>query len=144
MLKKAHALSFISVMKVLDATAAGDGSHQPSQTPILKWHLKHVHIAESSSPARLWMTYTSLSTAHSHHQRSIATYFGLHVAGINNTMADIASCIFSRNSATATMFNISDADFLQSFLVTSFPPENNSWRIFRLSDKLCLRIFSEL
>jgi hypothetical protein len=37
------------------------------------------------------------------------------IAGAINTMANMASRTFSRNSATAGTFNISDAKFLQSF-----------------------------
>jgi hypothetical protein len=65
------------------------------------------------------------------------------IAGTENRMADMASRTFHRNTATATTFDISDDEFLHMF-ATSFPLQNASWRVFRLSNKLALKVFSEL
>jgi hypothetical protein len=65
------------------------------------------------------------------------------IAGVKNRMADVASRTFSRHSVEPDTFNISDTEFLQ-FFSNSFPLQDGSWQIFRLSNKLSSRIFSEL
>jgi hypothetical protein len=58
-------------------------------------------------------------------------------------MADVASRTFNKSSASDKTFQFSDAEFLQ-FFSTTFPLQENSWSVFRLSTKLTSQIFSEL
>jgi hypothetical protein len=119
-------------------------------------HLKHVHVAAwcDNTPTVSWTN--KLSSARSAvagrltralalriHANEASPLISVSIAGVDNTMADVASRTFHNNSATASTFAISDTEFLQ-FFDTSFPLQDSSWRVFRLSDKLCLRIFSEL
>jgi hypothetical protein len=58
-------------------------------------------------------------------------------------MADFLSRLFGRKSATQETFTITDEIFLHTFSI-AFPLQNDSWRIFRFSNKLASWIFSEL
>jgi hypothetical protein len=118
--------------------------------------LRHVHVAAwcDNTPTVSWTN--KLSSSRSSvagrltralalriHANKASPLVSISIAGIKNTMADTASRTFSRHSANSNTFHISDKDFLQSF-AASFPLQHDSWRVFRLSNKLASRVFSEL
>jgi hypothetical protein len=78
------------------------------------------------------------------HANEASALVSVFIAGVNNRMADFSSRTFSRKSATKDTFTIPDEVFLHTFS-TAFPLQNNdSWRIFRFSNKLASWIFSKL
>jgi hypothetical protein len=97
--------------------------------------LKHVHVAIAAwcdnTPTVSWTNQLSSSRSavtgrltralalRIHAKNEASPLISVSIAGVHNTMADMASRTFSRNSATAGTFNYSDSDFLQSF-ATSF------------------------
>jgi hypothetical protein len=118
--------------------------------------LKHVHVAAwcDNTPTVSWTN--KLSCARSTvagrltralalriHTNEASPLISVSIAGTDNQMADLASRTFSRTAAKSETFQFSDADFLRSFS-ESFPLQGDSWRVFRLSDKLNSRIFSKL
>jgi hypothetical protein len=122
--------------------------------------LKHVHVAawcNSNTPTVSWTNKLSLS-AHAAiagrltrallalriHANEALPLISVSISGVDTTMlADVSSRTFNRNAASTNSFKISDEDFLH-FFADSFPLHNDSWSVFRLSDKLSSRIFSEL
>ena len=118
--------------------------------------LKHVHVAAwcDNTPTVSWTNKLSSSRsliagrltralALRIHENEASPLVSVSIAGIDNRMADMSSRTFGRNSAMAHTFHVSDEAFLQSFSA-AFPLQNDSWRVFRLSNKLASRIFSEL
>jgi hypothetical protein len=118
--------------------------------------LKHVHVAAwcDNTPTVSWTNKLSSSKsavagrlaralAMRIHANEASPLISVSIAGVKNRMADVASRTFSRHSVAANTFAISDTEFLQFFSDT-FPLQNDSWSIFRMSDKLSLWIFSEL
>ena len=65
------------------------------------------------------------------------------IASVDNTLADMTSQTFHRNTATHETFTLPDDDFLHLFNST-FPLHDNSWCSFRLSSKLTSLVVSEL
>jgi hypothetical protein len=117
--------------------------------------LRHVHVAAwcDNTPTVSWTNKLSSSCSRVAGRLTRALAMRLHaneasplvsvsIAGIDNKMADAASRTFHKQSATSETFAISDDAFLHSFAAT-FPLQDVSWRVFRLSNKLALRIFSE-
>jgi hypothetical protein len=118
--------------------------------------LKHVHVAAwcDNTPTVSWTNKLSSSKsmiasrltralALRIHANKASLLISVSIAGVNNQMADVASRTFSRPSATPNTFSVSNDDFLRTF-ADSFPSQNDSWGVFHVSDKLSLRIFSEL
>jgi hypothetical protein len=118
--------------------------------------LRHVHVAAwcDNTPTVSWTNKlsSSRSSIAGRLTRALAMRLqaneasplvSVSIAGTDNTMADTASRTFHRNAATADTFAISDAEFLHIFSST-FPIQNTSWRVFRLSNKLISRVCSEL
>lgn len=118
--------------------------------------LKHVHVAAwcDNTPTVSWTN--KLSSSRSQvagrltralamriHANEASPLVSVSIAGVDNRMADFSSRTFSRKSATEDTFTISDKVFLHTFS-TAFPLQNDSWRVFRFSNKLASRIFSEL
>jgi hypothetical protein len=118
--------------------------------------LRHVHIAAwcDNTPTVSWTN--KLSSSRSRvagrlaralalriHANEASPLISVSIARVNNQMVDVASRTFSRTSATAETFQLSDHEFLQHF-ATTFPLQDTSWRVFRLSTKLTSRIYSEL
>jgi hypothetical protein len=118
--------------------------------------LKHVHVAAwcDNTPTVSWTNKLSSSKslvagrltralALRIHTNQASPLISVSIAGVNNEMADVASRTFNKKSATPTTFQYSDAEFLQ-FFSSTFPLQDGSWSVFRLSNKLTSQIFSEL
>jgi hypothetical protein len=118
--------------------------------------LQHVHVAAwcDNTPTVSWTNKLSSSKsaiagrltralAMRIHANEASPLISVSIAGVKNRMADVASRTFSRHAVASDTFTISDTDFLQSFSNT-FPLQDGSWSIFRVSNKLSSRIFSEL
>jgi hypothetical protein len=118
--------------------------------------LKHVHVAAwcDNTPTVSWTN--KLSSSRSRvagrlvralamriHVNEASPLVSVSIAGTDNKMADMASRTFSRHSAQRNTFDTSDIDFLHLFAAT-FPIQTDSWRVFRLSDKLISKVCSEL
>jgi hypothetical protein len=116
--------------------------------------LRHVHVAAwcDNTPTISWTNKLSLSWSMvaSRLARALALriraneaspIISVSIAGVNDQMADIVSRTFTRTSATSKTFTLSDDEFLQKNS-DSFPLQNASWRVFRVSSKLSSRIFS--
>jgi hypothetical protein len=118
--------------------------------------LKHVHVAAwcNNTPTVSWTN--KLSSSRSKIAGRLTRALALHIhaneasplvsvsiTGVDNKMADLSSRTFNRHSATNETFHISNENFLHTFS-TAFPLQNDSWRVFRLSNKLASRIYSEL
>jgi hypothetical protein len=118
--------------------------------------LKHVHVAAwcDNTPTVSWTN--KLSSSRSRvagrlvralamriHVNEASPLVSVSIAGTDNKMADMASRTFSRHSAQRDTFDTSDIEFLHLFAAT-FPIQNDSWRVFRLSDKLTSKVCSEL
>jgi hypothetical protein len=118
--------------------------------------LRHVHVAAwcDNTPTVSWTN--KLSSSRSRvagrlvralalriHANEASPLISVSIAGVDNKMADMASRTFSRHSAAPNTFTITDEEFLQSFSA-SFPLQGDSWRVFRLSNKLLSRICCEL
>jgi hypothetical protein len=118
--------------------------------------LRHVHVAAwcDNTPTVSWTN--KLSSSRSRiagrltralamriHANEASPLISVSIAGDNNRMANVASRTFHRNTASTAMFQISDNEFLHTF-ATAFPLQDDSWRGFRLSNKLASRVFSEL
>ena len=118
--------------------------------------LQHTHVAAwcDNTPTVSWTNRLSSSRSAIAGRLTRALALRLHanrasplisvsIAGHYNRMADISSRTFNRNKASPHTFAINDTEFLH-FFATTFPLQTDSWRVFRLSNKLALRIFSEL
>ena len=118
--------------------------------------LKHVHVAAwcDNTPTVSWTNKLSSSKsmvasrltralALRIHANDASPLISVSIAGVHNQMADIASRTFRADSATSDTFRLSDDAFLR-FFADSFPLQGDSWRVFRVGDKLSSRIFSEL
>jgi hypothetical protein len=118
--------------------------------------LKHVHVAAwcDNTPTVSWTN--KLSSSRSRvasrlvralamriHVNEASPLVSVSIAGTDNKMADMASRTFSHQSVSQDTFHYTDHDFLHLFAST-FPLQNDSWRVFRLSNKLISRICSEL
>jgi hypothetical protein len=118
--------------------------------------LKHVHVAAwcDNTPTVSWTN--KLSSSRSRvasrlvralamriHVNEASPLISVSIAGTDNKMADMASRTFSRHSAQQDTFDTSDSDFLHLFSAT-FPLQTDSWRVFRLSNKLISKVCSEL
>jgi hypothetical protein len=118
--------------------------------------LRHVHVAAwcDNTPTVSWTN--KLSSSRSRVPGRLARALALHIhanessplisvsiAGVINQMADITSRTFSRMSAMAETFQFSNHKFLQHF-ATTFPLQDTSWCVFRLSTKLTSRIYCKL
>jgi hypothetical protein len=67
------------------------------------------------------------------------------IAGVDNTMADLASRAFGKHADSSSLTNIPDDDaFLLTFASTFCLPQNASWTMFRLPKKLSSLVISEL
>jgi hypothetical protein len=120
--------------------------------------LKHVHVAAwcDNTPTVSWANKlnSSKSRVAARLVRALALriqansaspLITVSIAGIHNTMADIASRTFGPATATShTATTTSDDAFLRHF-ASSFPlPQNASWTMFRLPTKLKSLVISEL
>jgi hypothetical protein len=118
--------------------------------------LKHVHVAAwcDNTPTVSWTNKLSSSRsmvagrltralALRIHANEASPLISVSIAGVKNRMADVASRTFGRHAVTPDTFDQADAEFLRSFS-NAFPLQDDSWSIFRLSDRLNSRIFSEL
>ena len=118
--------------------------------------LRHVHVAAwcDNTPTVSWTNKLSASRSPiaGHLTRALAMRIhineashltSLSIAGIDNTMADTASCTFHRNTATELTFTIPDDEFLLTFN-SSFPLQNCLWQGFRLSNRLVSHVYSKL
>ena len=118
--------------------------------------LRHVHVAAwcDNTPTVSWTN--KLSSSRSRvagrltralamriHANEASPLISVSIAGDNNWMANAASRTFHRNTANTATFTVSDDEFLHTF-ATTFPLQNDSWRGFRLSNKLASRVLSEL
>jgi hypothetical protein len=96
--------------------------------------LKHVHVAAwcDNTPTVSWTNKLSSSKlaiaghltrvlAMRIHANEASPLISVSIAGVNNRMADVASCTFSQHLVTANTYAISDADFLQFFSDTFAP-----------------------
>ena len=106
-------------------------------TPTVSWTNK---LSVSRSPIAGHLTHALAMRIHVN-EASLLT--SLSIAGVNNTMADTASCTFHRNTATDHTFVISDTEILLTFN-SSFPLQNCSWQGFHLNNKIASCVFSEL
>jgi hypothetical protein len=110
--------------------------------------LRHVHVAAwcNNTPTVSWTNKLSSSRSMVASRLARALALRIHanealplisvsIAGVNNQMADIALRTFSRTLAMSETFTLSDNKFLQQFS-DSFPLQNTSWRVFRVSSKL--------
>ena len=118
--------------------------------------LRHVHVAAwcDNTPTVSWTNKLSSSKSTTAGRLTRALAMRIHanhasplvsvsIAGVQNVMADVASRTFSRHTVSDSTFKISDSEFLQMF-ASKFPLQDTSWNIFRLSNKLSSRVFSEL
>jgi hypothetical protein len=118
--------------------------------------LRHVHVTAwcDNTPTVSWTNKLSSSRSRTARRLTRALALRIHanealplvsvsIAGKQNEMANTASRTFGRHAATSDTFFDNDSAFLHSFS-TTFPLQDGSSRVFRLSDKLSLRIYSEL
>ena len=106
-------------------------------TPTVSWTNK---LSTSRSPIAGHLTRALAMRIHVNEASPLTS---LSITGVDNTMADTASCTFHRNTATELTFTIPDDEFLLTFN-SSFPLQNCSWQGCRLSNRLVSRIYSKL